>query len=89
MTQPSIIDVIDSHVVEPAEQVRLAGQSARILARLEQGPATNRELAEISLKYTSRVSDVRHYLKDKGRNVKVLERDHATGRTVYGLVDLP
>ena len=88
MTQPSIIDVIDSHVTDAPEQARLSGQSARILARLEQGPATNRELAEISLKYTSRVSDVRHYLKDKGRNVKVIDRDHVTGRTVYGLVDL-
>jgi hypothetical protein len=88
MTQPDLITVIDSHVTAPDEQTRLAGQSARILARLEQGPATNRELAEISLKYTSRVSDVRSYLKARGRNVAGLERDHATGRTVYGLVDL-
>lgn len=88
MTQPSIIDVIDSHVVEPAEQVRLAGQSARILAKLEVGPVSNFDLVEISLKYTSRISDIRRYLKPRGRNVKVLERDHATGRTLYGLVDL-
>jgi hypothetical protein len=88
VTQLELVPVVDSHVTDVAEQSRLTGQSARILSRLEQGPATNRELAEISLKYTSRVSDVRAYLKDKGRNVKVFDRDYATGLVWYGLVDL-
>jgi hypothetical protein len=39
--------------------VRLRGQNAAILQRLQQGPATNAELARISLKYTSRISDIR------------------------------
>ena len=38
---------------------RLTGQNAVILARLRSGPATNVELAELSLKYTSRISDLR------------------------------
>jgi hypothetical protein len=45
--------------VANADRPRLSGQNARILARLRKGPATNAELAEISLKYTSRISDLR------------------------------
>lgn len=45
--------------VHEADKPRLVGQNAAILARLRQGPATNAELAKISLKYTSRISDLR------------------------------
>lgn len=45
--------------VHPADRVRLSGQNAAILARLQRGPASNEELAGISLKYTSRISDLR------------------------------
>jgi hypothetical protein len=48
---------------------------------LHQGPATNREPAGLSLKYTSRLSD----LRAAGYDVRVVERDYATGRTVYKL----
>lgn len=48
----------DPHVVQE-ERPRLTGQNAAILARLQQGPATNVELAAVALKYTSRLSDVR------------------------------
>lgn len=41
------------------DRKRLSGQNAAVLARLRQGPATNAELAGISLKYTSRISDLR------------------------------
>lgn len=48
----------DPHVA--AEDVkRLSGQNAVILLRLRQGPASNVELADLSLKYTSRISDLR------------------------------
>ncbi len=47
------------HHVTSADTPRLTGQNASILERLKRGPATNRELAGISLKYTSRVSDLR------------------------------
>lgn len=38
---------------------RLTGQNLAILNRLREGPATNVELAEIALKYSGRISDVR------------------------------
>ena len=40
---------------------RLTGQNAAILSRLRQGPATNVELAAISLNYRARISDLRKY----------------------------
>jgi hypothetical protein len=41
------------------DKPRLAGQTAAIVERLRQGPARNHELAALSLKYTSRISDDR------------------------------
>ena len=38
---------------------RLDSQCDRMLARLQKGAATNIELAGISLKYTSRITDLR------------------------------
>jgi hypothetical protein len=58
---------------------RLSGQNAVILARLRSGPATNNEMAELSLKYTSRISD----LRAAGYTV-TCERLHR-GLTVYRL----
>lgn len=43
----------------PSDVPRLTGQNKRILERLREGPATNVELCEIALKYTSRISDLR------------------------------
>lgn len=57
-TEQASIQPCDPHV-EAEDVKRLSGQSADILARLEEGPATNAELAAISLKYTSRISDLR------------------------------
>lgn len=78
----------DTHCTAPSELRRLSGQTAVLFARLCQGPATNRELAQLSLKYTSRISDLRAYLRPLGQTVKLLEEDHRTGRTVYGIVSL-
>jgi hypothetical protein len=85
MTQPSIIDAIDSHVTAPAEQTRLSGQNARILARLEHGDMTRDEIAAIGRNVTARVSDLRAYLKPQGRNVKCVEHNRKTGFTRYGI----
>lgn len=71
----------DTHV-ERAERPRLSGQNRAILELLERGPATNRELAAISLKYTSRISD----LRAAGYNVVVVDRDRTTGMTMYELM---
>lgn len=61
------------------EMARLSRQCQAIDQRLQAGPATNRELSAISLKYTSRISD----LRDKGWDVRVVSRRHDTGLTVY------
>lgn len=49
---------IDPTVVA-ADVGRLRGQNGQILAALAESPRTNAELSRISLKYTSRISDVR------------------------------
>lgn len=41
------------------EEARRDSAMWRILARLQQGPATNVELADICLRYTGRMSDLR------------------------------
>lgn len=74
------IEPRDTHVV-PAERPRLSGQNGRILELLKHRRATNTELATISRKYTSRISDIRK----AGYDVRVVERDHKTGLTVYEL----
>ena len=63
-TQPLLFDVVHQlHPRDPsvaaADRPRLSGQNAAILARLRTGPETNLTLAKISLKYTSRISDLR------------------------------
>ena len=55
MTAPTLWD----YRAPVADRPRLSRQCALILERLRQGPATNAELAGTSLKYTSRVSDLR------------------------------
>lgn len=80
MNQPAFIWARDSRVTDETEHRRLSSQSLRILHRLQQGPATARELSVLSLKYTSRVSDLR-----KAGYVVQCEHDTATGRSVYRL----
>jgi hypothetical protein len=86
MTQPrmnfaeDVILPLDTHVVEPVEVNRLATQNQQILARLKRGPATNVELAGISLKYTSRISD----LREAGYSIPPPERVKG-GVTIYKL----
>lgn len=63
------------------DQARLSRQCADILARLQQGPATNDELSRISRKYTSRISD----LRQRGYGVTCTRQDHKSGLTVYRL----
>jgi hypothetical protein len=71
----------DTHVTEPTEIARLSSQNQQVLVRLQQRPATNRELATISLKYTSRISD----LREAGHRIEVVEHDRKTGLVLYQL----
>ncbi len=59
---------------------RLDSQCDRMLARLQKGAATNVELSAISLKYTSRVTDLRQL----GHEIACEKR--VGGLTVYRLV---
>jgi hypothetical protein len=69
------------HRISQAERPRLSRQSMAILERLERGPATNAELAEISIKYGARLSDCRK----AGYVITLVEYDRKTGRGVYQL----
>lgn len=63
------------------ERERLSKQCSDILTRLEKGRATNKELSGLSLKYTSRISD----LRAAGYRIEVVERNHDTGLVWYEL----
>ena len=63
-----------------ADAPRLDSQCDRMLARLQKGPATNVELSGISLKYTSRVTDLRQL----GHIIECEKR--MSGVTVYRLM---
>lgn len=90
MTQSALFDetivvlppIRVNETVHLAEAPRLSKQCGLILERLRAGNATNRELAEISLKYTGRISD----LRAAGYEIKVVERNYETGLNVYALV---
>lgn len=75
----------DARPIDPnvhAEDVpRLTGQNAAILDRLRSGPATNKELARLSLKYTSRLSDAR------AAGYQIVCKRLSGGLTEYRLVD--
>lgn len=45
--------------IDERDVPRVTGQALAILERLREGPATNHELASMSLKYSGRVSDLR------------------------------
>ncbi len=59
---------------------RLDSQCDRMLVRLQKGAATNVELAGISLKYTSRITDLRQL----GHTIECEKRKN--GMSVYRLV---
>ena len=70
------------HFADAEDVPRLAGQNERILARLRKGPATNVELAAVSLKYTSRISDIRAHLAH-ATGERIVCRKGAGGLTTY------
>lgn len=75
-----VIQVRDTHVTHPAKVKRLMRSSLKILARLEEGPATARELMAIAIGYRQRLSDLRahHY-------VITCHEDMTTGTSTYTL----
>jgi len=71
-----------SHVSERLlnQSGRRTSQKTKILDRLQDGPATNVDLAALCLKYTGRISDLRH----DGWDIKA-ERLGVSGVTQYRL----
>ena len=67
----------------PLTQQRLSRQCAAILARLQEGPVTNRALSQLALSYTRRLSD----LREAGYAVECYLKDDATGVNWYRLED--
>ena len=62
---------------------RLTGQNKEILNALKEGPKSNRELAQIALKYTSRNSD----LRDAGCVIEASKKNR--GLVIYTLKHVP
>ncbi len=71
----------DTHVTEPAEVRRLSAQNQRVLARLQQGPASRVELQWLACNPTARISD----LRAAGYRIPPPVEDRATGVSVYRL----
>lgn len=72
MTQPSLF-------TEPA---RLSGNRGRIIERLQKGPATNGELAQIGgLRFGGRIFE----LRKEGYDIRIVASDHETGMVTYRL----
>jgi hypothetical protein len=75
----------DPHVTDRSDRLRLSAQCVRIIALFQKrGRVSNRELAAISLKYTSRISD----LRDAGYLVVCTHDDATAGLCWYSLRDL-
>lgn len=68
-----------------AEIRRMSRQCRAILSRLEHSEASNKDLSEISLKYTGRISDLRKL----GYQIDCVANDRSTGESWYRLVSAP
>lgn len=60
---------------------RLSAQCAALLARLQQGPATNVDLSAIAMRYSARIFDLRR----QGYAIEITSRDAETGVVTYEL----
>lgn len=79
---------IRPHFAAHHDVPRLARQNTAILNRLREGPATNRQLAEIALNYRARISELRDYLRPRGWDIPEPTRG-VGGLNWYRLVKLP
>jgi hypothetical protein len=80
LPEPAPVAIPTNVSVDKRDRSRLVGQNLAVYERLLRGPATNVDLAGISLKYTSRISDVRA----AGHRIDCERR--ADGVSVYTLV---
>lgn len=77
---PRPIPAADPSVPKEARK-RLSAQCRTILQRLRTGPATNRELSCMALRYTNRIQEIR----EAGYVVVLVDHNHKTGLTHYRL----
>ncbi|MEX2287446.1 MAG: hypothetical protein WD648_10175 [Planctomycetaceae bacterium] len=78
MTKPSVPPA--DPLVSSIDHKRLGSQNQEILERLRRGPATNKQLAAISINFTRRISD----LKKAGHRIEA-KRHRQTGIWTYRL----
>lgn len=91
MTQRTFFDDFDrADRVQPVDPnldvsatARVSRQSAEILARLQRGRASNRELVGIAQRFGARIHD----LRTAGHDVRIVEREHESGEVWYGLFE--
>ena len=69
----------------PEDIKRLKVQNGEVLQILLNGATTNAELAETSLKYTSRISDIRAWIKKHDLGWKIVNTRLENGLTIYRL----
>lgn len=60
---------------------RPLSQKDRILARLQRGPATNRDLNQIAFRYSARIAE----LRDEGHHITWTPVKNRPGFTLYRL----
>lgn len=78
--QPKRATLVDDRL--PAEaKPRLTRQAVAVLARLEQGPATNMELIPIATRFSARIYD----LRKAGYIIETDMLDSSNGITLYTL----
>lgn len=89
-TSPLPSDIYGSDIkpiaAESADVPRLSGQNGTIYDMLSDRPHTNNELAAVSLKYTSRISDIRKWIKKHGLNEQIVCTKCGGGLSSYELV---
>ena len=82
---PIAVEPVDPHVLE-SDRPRLKGAAMRVLARLKQGPATNRELERPECggsRFGGRLHDIR-------RAGVIWKRSHVEGSIwLYTLISCP
>lgn len=62
--------------VKPEDENRLSGHVWQMLKRLEQGPATNKELIDLTgtFNFTARASEMRKLLETRGKGLIITEK---------------
>lgn len=88
--QMLLTEILLNPSVAEEDELRLSRQNMRIYRRLCNkflGPPSNVELAEMALKYTSRISDIRAALKPFGLTVAIVKKAEG-GLNYYDIVNL-